>query len=237
MSVRQVPTSTVWHTQGTLGPSGYSESADSPDDNQPECSICFSRYDNVFKTPKLLDCTHTFCLECLARILAVSDDFNKPVKKPGTPGAQIPCPVCRHPTAVPSSGPPALLTSREVLQSLPHHLQQEEHVSMMGRRLCYQSPQQPTHICIDIGANKPEASGEAGQGGARRAGRRGPFSCCSVCIHWRRLLILVIFTLLLIAVVVWPLHCIVTKHSLSDCLTCRTTPTQTPMTSMLSKPQ
>ncbi|XP_076123903.1 RING finger protein 223-like [Alosa pseudoharengus] len=236
MSVRQVPimpTSTVWHTQGTLGPSGYSESAESPADNQPECSICFSRYDNVFKTPKLLDCTHTFCLECLARIMVVSDDFNKPVKKPGEPGARISCPLCRHPTAVPRSGPPALLTSTEVLQCLPQHLQQEEHVSMMGRRLCYLSPQQPTRICIDIGASKPETAGEARQDGAQRAGRRCPPSCTD----WRRLLMLVIFTLLLIAVVVWPLHCIVTKHSLSDCLTCNVPPTQTPMTSTLSKSQ
>ncbi|KAJ8395167.1 hypothetical protein AAFF_G00036230 [Aldrovandia affinis] len=98
---------------------------------QPECSICFNTYDNVFKTPKVLECTHTFCLECL------------------------------HPTSVPESGPPALATSQEVLCKLPTHQRQEESVWLEGERLCYKGAQDAGSpalcVCIDIGASKQES--------------------------------------------------------------------------------
>ncbi|XP_043968114.1 vegetative cell wall protein gp1-like isoform X1 [Gambusia affinis] len=39
-----------------------------PDESGPdlECAICFSEFNNVFRCPKMLNCKHTFCLECLA---------------------------------------------------------------------------------------------------------------------------------------------------------------------------
>ncbi|XP_033936155.1 RING finger protein 223-like, partial [Pseudochaenichthys georgianus] len=93
--------------------------------SQLECAICCDPYDNIFKTPKRLDCTHTFCLECLSRLMFVSLSLH------------LLCPFCRHPTTLTEQGPPALPTCREVLCKLPSHQQREELV-----RLCYKSSTQ-----------------------------------------------------------------------------------------------
>ncbi|CAG02735.1 unnamed protein product, partial [Tetraodon nigroviridis] len=55
-----------------------------------ECAVCFCTYDNVFKTPKLLACGHTFCLECLARINVTSAELKT-----------LSCPICREVTRLP----------------------------------------------------------------------------------------------------------------------------------------
>ena len=51
-----------------------------------ECAICL----NVFNEPKILSCSHTFCLSCLKRLLESQLDGNK-----------LPCPVCKQVTDVP----------------------------------------------------------------------------------------------------------------------------------------
>ncbi|XP_062231301.1 E3 ubiquitin-protein ligase KEG-like [Phragmites australis] len=57
----------------------------------PCCSLCHVRYDEEERTPLLLHCGHGFCRACLAHMLAAA------------PGAVLPCPRCRHPTAVGNS--------------------------------------------------------------------------------------------------------------------------------------
>uniref|UniRef100_A0A3B4CUQ1 RING-type domain-containing protein n=1 Tax=Pygocentrus nattereri TaxID=42514 RepID=A0A3B4CUQ1_PYGNA len=136
----------LWHTQ--VAPL----EGDVEKGPELQCSICFNTYDNVFKTPKQLDCTHTFCLECLSRLMAISMDPQE---------SKISCPFCRRPTLIPKNGPPALTTSQEVLCRLPIHQQQEEPVWLEGEKLCYkqllETGMPAFCICIDIGA-----SGQAG---------------------------------------------------------------------------
>ncbi|KAF7653072.1 hypothetical protein LDENG_00087610 [Lucifuga dentata] len=77
-----------------------------------ECSICFSHFNNVFRCPKMLQCKHTFCLECLARINIKSTEPNT-----------IQCPLCRGLTPLPALGLPKLTTDSDVLPYLPAAMQ------------------------------------------------------------------------------------------------------------------
>lgn len=77
-----------------------------------ECAICFSQFNNVFRCPKMLQCRHTFCLECLARI-------NVKSAQPST----IQCPLCRGVTTLPALGLPRLATDASVLTYLPAAMQ------------------------------------------------------------------------------------------------------------------
>ncbi|XP_071347510.1 RING finger protein 228-like [Trachinotus anak] len=55
-----------------------------------ECKICYNHFDSEQHAPKLLACSHTFCLECLDTLH--SRDGRR---------WRIGCPVCRHRTPVP----------------------------------------------------------------------------------------------------------------------------------------
>ncbi|XP_038052215.1 E3 ubiquitin-protein ligase TRIM71-like [Patiria miniata] len=76
-----------------------------------ECPICFCRY----KDPKILDCLHTFCLNCLDGMLSK--------QQPST--GKITCPVCRKETPVPDAGLPGLLDCF-FLSSLVDEINQQE---------------------------------------------------------------------------------------------------------------
>lgn len=74
-----------------------------------ECAVCFCTYDNVFKTPKLLACGHTFCLECLARINVTSAELKT-----------LSCPVCREVTKLPHGQDlPRLGNNLDIIDKLP----------------------------------------------------------------------------------------------------------------------
>ena len=78
-----------------------------------ECAVCFCSYDNVFKTPKLLSCGHTFCLECLARINVTSPELKT-----------LSCPVCRELTELPHGQDlPRLGNNEDIIGKLPPDMQ------------------------------------------------------------------------------------------------------------------
>nr|XP_031319623.1 RING finger protein 223 [Camelus dromedarius] len=171
-----------------------------------ECSICFSGYDNIFKTPKELSCTHVFCLECLARLTAA-----QPTGGPG--GEAVPCPFCRQPTAVPAAGAPALRTSRQLQARMPAHLRREEPVWLEGTKLCCRPPPSasglaaPGFVCVDVGLSKPAepAVPSPAPGSAHHRGRLA--RCWARCGDWRRVALITALLLVLFCVVLWPVRC------------------------------
>lgn len=103
------------------------------DPEVPACTICLCAYDNAFKTPKLLSCRHTFCLECLARINVLSPKLDV-----------LSCPVCRKPTALPHGQDlPSLQDNQDILRQLPPESQMALPVHFercKGRLLLKQPP-------------------------------------------------------------------------------------------------
>lgn len=88
-------------------------SRDDSDVDDTECIVCFCSYDNVFKTPKLLACGHTFCLECLARINVTSPELTS-----------LSCPMCREQTQIPHGRDlPQLSNNLAVFRKLPPDMQ------------------------------------------------------------------------------------------------------------------
>ncbi|CAH2320089.1 RING finger 223 [Pelobates cultripes] len=188
----------VWHTQ---------VEPDVETDSKLECSICFNTYDNIFKTPKILQCSHTFCLECLARVVAALP--------PETKSDKVLCPFCRQPTPIPQEGAPALRTSQELLSTLPPHLQHEEPVWIEGSKLCYKqhtdsnsdSSQADMCVCVDIGLSKKDNPPVE----SRRTGLRG---FCGGCSDWKRLLLITFMVVVLFCILLWPVQCILKTGNL-----------------------
>ncbi|KAK7164035.1 hypothetical protein R3I94_002680 [Phoxinus phoxinus] len=90
----------------------YKPDADEAELPDLECAICFCQFNNIFNTPKVLECKHTFCLECLARM-------NVKSAQPNT----LQCPLCRAYTPLPDLGLPKLANDSTVLSYLPAAMQ------------------------------------------------------------------------------------------------------------------
>lgn len=135
-----------------------------------ECAVCFSQFNNVFQCPKMLQCKHTFCLECLARI-------NVKSLHPDT----IQCPLCRGLTPLPSLGLPKLDTDPAVLSYLPAAMQKVYSIrfnrtkgKLQVKRSC-EGPRrwgQRSHTSLrsvsnslDVGLPSPTISGPRREGG------------------------------------------------------------------------
>ncbi|XP_063287839.1 E3 ubiquitin-protein ligase RNF183 [Pelobates fuscus] len=58
-------------------------------DAEYDCPVCWNPYNNTFRTPKLLECHHSFCMECLAHLSTAGQVRN-----------QLHCPLCRHTTTL-----------------------------------------------------------------------------------------------------------------------------------------
>ncbi|CAL8242025.1 unnamed protein product [Merluccius merluccius] len=76
-----------------------------------ECPVCYQEYNQYTKCPRMLECLHVFCTECLQRIqLCPCDAHSLPA---------IPCPLCRHLTPLPGGDTLCLPPNLRILAQLP----------------------------------------------------------------------------------------------------------------------
>ncbi|XP_022101634.1 E3 ubiquitin-protein ligase TRIM56-like isoform X2 [Acanthaster planci] len=107
-----------------------------------ECGICRDR----LKQPKVLDCFHSFCQECL------QDYYESRYKD--TP--EIPCPSCRHMTALPETRIQGLKTNFHLMGIIEEISVQEKvahsESTKVSCELC-EEENEATHRCLDCAQN------------------------------------------------------------------------------------
>ncbi|XP_027020849.1 RING finger domain-containing protein [Tachysurus fulvidraco] len=90
------------------------EIAASGDSPELECPVCYQEYDQDCKLPRMLECLHVFCTECLHNIQL--SPLHPP--DPNSP-ASISCPLCRHSTPLESGDTHSLPCNSRILAQLP----------------------------------------------------------------------------------------------------------------------
>ncbi|KAM4771694.1 RING finger protein 228 [Rhinophrynus dorsalis] len=80
-----------------------------------ECKICYNYFDLDRRAPKLLECLHTFCQECLNTIHRRED---RPWR--------LSCPICRHRTVVPDSRVDALPVNTKIAEAFPLYVRPDD---------------------------------------------------------------------------------------------------------------
>ncbi|MBN3324602.1 RN182 ligase, partial [Atractosteus spatula] len=77
-----------------------------------ECKICYNYFDLDRRAPKILECLHTFCEECLTTLHLRED---RPWR--------ISCPICRHKTPVPDYRIQNLPNNTKVTEAFPLYIE------------------------------------------------------------------------------------------------------------------
>ncbi|XP_056156178.1 RING finger domain-containing protein [Lampris incognitus] len=79
-----------------------------------ECPICYQEYNQYNKCPRMLECLHVFCTECLQKIQLCPCETPDPHRL-----LAIPCPLCRHLTSLERGDAHSLPCNSRILASLP----------------------------------------------------------------------------------------------------------------------
>ncbi|KAJ8416631.1 hypothetical protein AAFF_G00325090 [Aldrovandia affinis] len=102
----EIPSTVQPHLQ--YQPTGSGEVA------EVECPICYQEYNQGGKCPRMLECLHVFCTECLQRIQLSPTQPPDPHSPPS-----ISCPLCRHPTPLETGDALSLPCNSRILAQLP----------------------------------------------------------------------------------------------------------------------
>ncbi|XP_064373250.1 RING finger protein 225 [Dromaius novaehollandiae] len=113
---------------GGVGRGGAAAAAAAPASSEDyECKICYNYFDAERRAPKLLECLHTFCQECLSQLhrraaLHPPPAPAAPAAAPAAAAASLACPLCRHRTALPERRVHALPLNTRLAAACPPQL-------------------------------------------------------------------------------------------------------------------
>ncbi|XP_053552136.1 E3 ubiquitin-protein ligase RNF183 [Bombina bombina] len=111
-------------------------------DPECDCPVCWNPYNNSFRIPKLLDCHHFFCLECLTRLSLVTQLRNR-----------LQCPLCRRTTIIPINQVVSdLPTNTALLSNLkPENHQEAPHLCSKDIRKLHFFQRPPSVYTLNVG--------------------------------------------------------------------------------------
>ena len=99
-----------------------------------QCTIC----QEDLRDPRLLPCTHSFCLECLEAYC-----------RDKLPGDDVPCPVCRNEFQIPKNGVAGLPVRTHTTEFTPSATRERG-----GGHYCQRHEEVPVNIyCFDCNMN------------------------------------------------------------------------------------
>jgi len=150
-----------------------------------ECKICYNYFDLERRAPKLLECLHTFCQECLSQLHLRAAQQPPAASEPGAgPGAgpgraavgSLACPLCRHRTALPDHRVHGLPVNTKLAAACPPQLRARD--PLPQDRLPPLPPRRPPRAREAAAALAPTPAPPA-RAGPRSSG--GGYESCQSC--------------------------------------------------------
>ncbi|XP_048170610.1 serine/arginine repetitive matrix protein 1 [Corvus hawaiiensis] len=152
--------------------------AAAPSSEDYECKICYNYFDLERRAPKLLECLHTFCQECLSQLhLRAAQHLPAAGTEPGpgrSPAGSLACPLCRHRTALPDHRVHGLPVNTKLAAACPPQLRARDPVPQ--DRLPPLPPRRPPRAREAAAALAPPPPAPAGP---RSSG--GGYESCQSC--------------------------------------------------------
>ncbi|XP_025082359.1 E3 ubiquitin-protein ligase TRIM56-like [Pomacea canaliculata] len=122
---------------------------DIPESRHQECPLCLER----FKSPRILPCFHTFCLQCLSRLIETQSSRSS-----------FPCPTCRTRVKIPSGGAAKFQVNFYIENDSRGRLHASEGACVCGEcrdatstQVCDDCNQLLCDLCTDLHVSAPDS--------------------------------------------------------------------------------
>lgn len=148
-----------------------------------ECKICYNYFDLERRAPKLLECLHTFCQECLSQLHLRAAQQPPAAAEQGPAagragGGSLACPLCRHRTALPEHRVHGLPVNTKLAAACPPQLRARD--PLPQDRLPPLPPRRPPRAREAAAALAPPPAAPS-RAGPRSSGGGGGCESCQSC--------------------------------------------------------